>query len=181
MPTLFLICGLPGAGKTTLARRLGAEHRALRLTPDAWMARIVGDGWDEARRGKVEAVMAEIAERVLALGVDVVLDFGFWSRAEREEMRTRARAVGAAVDTRFLDPPLKTLQDRLDARNADLRATPSRSRPNRWPDGMAPSNARRPTRGTARLEHGDLPAAQSQPSRRGVVDRAPSPRYPAPP
>ncbi|WP_302061230.1 AAA family ATPase [Streptomyces sp. A3M-1-3] len=32
MSTLFITCGLPGSGKTTLARRLEQEQSALRLT-----------------------------------------------------------------------------------------------------------------------------------------------------
>ena len=32
--TMFLMVGLPGAGKTTRAEELAAVHRALRLTPD---------------------------------------------------------------------------------------------------------------------------------------------------
>lgn len=37
MPTLFLMCGLPGSGKTTLAKQLERERSALRLTPDEWL------------------------------------------------------------------------------------------------------------------------------------------------
>ena len=43
MATLFLICGLPGAGKTTLARQLEATHAALRLCPDEWIAPLLAD------------------------------------------------------------------------------------------------------------------------------------------
>lgn len=42
MATLHMMCGLPGAGKTTLARRLEREHRALRLTPDEWVTPLYG-------------------------------------------------------------------------------------------------------------------------------------------
>ena len=120
MPTLFLTCGLPGSGKTTLARAIEAERNALRLTPDEWMARIVGDGWDEARRAAVEAVMWDIGARVLSLGVDVVLDFGVWSRAERDAFRARAAALGAATRICFLDVARDELVRRLAARNAAL-------------------------------------------------------------
>ena len=43
MAILILLVGLPGAGKTTLARRLASEYSGLRLTPDEWMIPLFGD------------------------------------------------------------------------------------------------------------------------------------------
>jgi predicted kinase len=120
MPTLHLICGLPGAGKTTLARRLERDLPALRLAPDEWMARIVGDGYDEAKRAAVEAVQWEIAARALSLGVDVILENGFWSRSERDDYRSWAAAAGAETRVHFLDVPRDELLRRLARRNAAL-------------------------------------------------------------
>lgn len=97
MPTLHLICGLPGSGKSKLAKELEKEHPALRLTPDEWMARIVGDGYNEEKRAVIEAVQWEIAQRALRLGIDVILESGFWSRKEREEFRAKAKELGAAT------------------------------------------------------------------------------------
>ena len=42
MPTLFLTCGLPGSGKTTLAKRIEQERPALRLTADEWLFALFG-------------------------------------------------------------------------------------------------------------------------------------------
>ncbi|NEE15621.1 AAA family ATPase, partial [Streptomyces sp. SID7499] len=42
MTTLFLMVGLPGAGKTTRARQLAEEYGALRLTPDEWLLPLFG-------------------------------------------------------------------------------------------------------------------------------------------
>ena len=120
MPILHLICGLPGSGKTTLARRLERELPALRLTPDEWMARIVGDGYDDAKRAAVEAVQWEIAARALSLGVDVILENGFWLRRDRDDFRARAAALGAATKLHFLDVPRDELLRRLALRNAAL-------------------------------------------------------------
>ena len=120
MPTLFLICGLPGSGKTTLAKQLESERPALRLAPDEWMARIVGDGYDEARRAAVESVQWEPAQRALSLGVDVILESGFWSRNERNELRMRAAALGAKTKLYYLDVPLDELKRRITLRNAAL-------------------------------------------------------------
>lgn len=120
MATLHLVCGLPGSGKSTLARALERELPALRLTPDEWMARIVGDGFDESKRAAVEAAQWDIAARALALGVDVVLENGFWTRADRDDYRARASALGADVRLHYLDVPLEQLVRRLEARNANL-------------------------------------------------------------
>jgi predicted kinase len=38
--------GLPGAGKTTLAKQLEVEHKVLRLTPDEWIPILYGDALD---------------------------------------------------------------------------------------------------------------------------------------
>jgi predicted kinase len=120
MPTLFLLCSLPGSGKTTLARQLEREHPALRLTPDEWMGPLFGTGHDEAKRAIVEALQWDVSEKVLALGVSVVLDWGFWSRAERDDFRSRAAALGANAEVRFLDVPRDELSRRLAERNAEL-------------------------------------------------------------
>jgi predicted kinase len=124
MATLILICGLPGSGKTTLARRLERERPALRLTPDEWIARLFGPAPAspvlDAARDPVEAVQWEVAARALVLGVDVILDFGFWSRSEREHFRSQAEALGAGSELHFLDATREDLAARLAARNAEL-------------------------------------------------------------
>jgi len=120
MPVLHLVCGLPGSGKSSFAERLARDARALWLSPDVWMSRIVGDGYDEAKRAAVEAVQWDIAERALALGVDVILDNGFWSRAERDSCRARAHALGAETRLHYMDVPLAELHARLAARNRAL-------------------------------------------------------------
>ena len=121
--TLHLTCGLPCAGKTTLAREI-EQRGALRLTSDEWIIRLHGSdpvmARDEAIRGGIEVALLELAMRVLSLGVDVVLDFGVWSRSEREEMRGRAAFVGARSELHFVDAPLDVLIARVAARNAAL-------------------------------------------------------------
>jgi predicted kinase len=58
---VFLIVGLPGAGKTRRARELAAEHRALRLTPDEWMIPLSGESDADSKRDVLEGRLIRIA------------------------------------------------------------------------------------------------------------------------
>ena len=115
---LILICGLPGAGKTTLAKRLEHERHAVRLCPDEWKARLGVDFYDAGFRARLEACLLAFTENLLRLGQDVILEFGFWARSERDELRETARAMGAAVELHFLDVPLTELWRRVEQRNS---------------------------------------------------------------
>lgn len=119
-PTLFLLIGLPGAGKTTRARAIESKHSALRLTPDEWILALYGDELDDPRRdavrNPVEALQWQVAQRALSLGCNVVLDWGFWSRVERTAYRQRAEAFGARVRVIFLDATVDELWSRISRR-----------------------------------------------------------------
>jgi len=127
MATLFLTCGLPGAGKTTLAKRLEVEHAALRLTADEWIRELFGPATPppeilrgeapDERRAAVEALQWRLAAHALARGLDVVLDWGVWSRSERDDLRSRARAIGARCVVCYEDVPREELVRRIAARN----------------------------------------------------------------
>ena len=78
------------------------------------------DGHGDDERQRIKVVQWEIAERILVLGGDVVLDWGFWSRAERDDYRARAVALGARAVLRYLEASREELKRRLVARNAAL-------------------------------------------------------------
>jgi predicted kinase len=114
--------GLPFSGKTTLARKLEYECSALRLTTDEWHVRLFGqdalEPEHDARHSLIEAMLWNIASRALELGVNVILDFGFWAREEREDFRSRAKELGASSEVHFLDVSEEELLRRLDVRNS---------------------------------------------------------------
>ena len=114
----MLTCGLPGAGKTELARQLAADRRAVRLTGDEWLWAIGSTPWDASTQDKVESELWRLAQELLRLGVSVVLDFGLWARSERDEMRSAARGLGVGVELHYLDVPTHELWRRVEARNS---------------------------------------------------------------
>jgi len=99
---LFLVVGLPGAGKTTRSRQLAREHRALRLTPDSWMIPLFGDSDAGGKRDVLEGRLIWLAFEALRLDTSVVLDFGFWGRDERASLSWLARSMGADPQVVYL-------------------------------------------------------------------------------
>ncbi len=123
-PHVLLLCGLTGAGKSHLARQLEASLPALRFTVDEWMIALFGEHLPrpvhDERFATLEALTWDTARRTLALGVHVVLDYGFWRRATRQRTAALALEAGATPLVVHLDVPLGELERRLAARNATL-------------------------------------------------------------
>ena len=74
----------------------------------------------DAVRDPVEGALWDLAVQVLALGLDVILEYGFWSRREREDFRRRAAALGVRSELHFTAAPEEELLRRLANRNVQL-------------------------------------------------------------
>ena len=123
-PTLFVLIGLPGSGKTTRARELERERSALRLTPDEWMIPLFGESDADGRRDVLEGRFVWLARRALKMGVSVILDFGVWSKDERSALRFLAEQVGAKCELVYLHIDATEQQRRIDVRqNTDPEST----------------------------------------------------------
>ena len=121
MATLHLMVGLPCSGKTTKARKLEKEYNALLLSPDIWYQKLFGNNLKAADHDKnrdvIESIMWGYASRVLKLGVDVILDSGFCTKAEREKIRNLAINLGVNYKIHYLDVPVNELYRRIEKRN----------------------------------------------------------------
>jgi predicted kinase len=118
-PTLLIVSGLPGSGKTRLALKLAHERPGVRLCPDEWMAARGADIWDSDFRERVEQFQQTLVADLLRCGTTAIIEWGTWAREERERLRQVAQGHGAGTELIVLDPPLEALWRRLVERGQE--------------------------------------------------------------
>ena len=116
---LIIIAGLPGTGKSTLAKKLALRFQATIYSPDNWMDALGVNLWDNAVRDAVERLQWQQAQDILRLGGTAIIEWGTWARSERDILRTGARALGSAAELRFLDAEPAVLYARMSARGRE--------------------------------------------------------------
>ncbi len=123
MATLHLMHGFIGAGKTTYAKKLEKELKALRLNSDEWMLALYGNNPPAssftACEEKVRALQWEVAMRVLAQGGDVILDWGFWKLATRNEIRHKLAAQGVSYRFYAMQTDKEVMRERCRKRTEE--------------------------------------------------------------
>lgn len=95
---LILISGLPGSGKTTLARAFAAETNTLHLNSDL-IRRALGlmGHYGSEDKAAVYAALLERARASLSAGKDVVIDSTFYKESVRAPFRQLAADCATAL------------------------------------------------------------------------------------
>ena len=122
-PALTLICGMAAAGKSTLARKLGAGPGCVVLHEDEWLAALFGDRMTTLAdyRRYAERLHAVLDAHIVALlraGLRVVLDFPANTPEQRARLRGLAEMAGVSHALHVLDVPAERCWERLQARAA---------------------------------------------------------------
>jgi predicted kinase len=126
--TVYLLCGFVGSGKTTYAQHL-EKSGVVRLSVDEWVYERYGRhgvAYPEHEYPNHEAeARRELDARLIDLlrsGGSVVLDYGFWSRADRDRYKRLAEENGAKWRLLYFKVSEAVARDRLRQRNNRIDA-----------------------------------------------------------
>lgn len=125
---VIMMCGVCGSGKTTYAKKKEQEGY-IRLSIDEEMWKLYGrkgiDYPEEEYEKLSEQVEAALQKKLLSLiqqGKDVVIDFSFWSKENRNFYKELIRKAGAETELVYMKASKELLQKRLYKRNQVLNA-----------------------------------------------------------
>lgn len=120
MSIVYLLCGLPGTGKTTYAANLEKEG-AVRLTLDEELFKLFGrnlpDGTYPEFEKKTKIVLIDKLINYLKEDKSVILDWGFWKKEERDRITALVREHGGEPKLLYFKGNLDELANRVQGRD----------------------------------------------------------------
>ena len=124
-PTLHFFCGKAAAGKSTLAKRLAEENKAILISEDIWLSRLFPDEiktfQDYIKYSKrLKLVVAPVVQDMLRQGVSVVLDFPGNVPSYRNWMRSIYEEAEANHILHYIDKTDEECKVQLAKRNRAL-------------------------------------------------------------
>lgn len=123
MAEVYMLSGKIASGKTTYAKRLAKEKRAVILSVDeitlALFDEHIGDKHDEYVE-RCENYLFEKSVEIIETGINVVLDWGFWTRREREYAKDFYGKRGIGAEFYFIETDGKTWRKRVEKRNGEI-------------------------------------------------------------
>lgn len=131
MPTLHLIEGPVGAGKSTFAKSLAVRVNAPHIALDEWFAKLFSPDrpatdlmpWYIARKTRLLDHIWRHAQELMACGIAPVLELGLVQRQDREAFYLRAREAGVDLKIYLLQAPRDVRRERVMRRNVEQGPT----------------------------------------------------------
>lgn len=125
MAKVIMICGKICSGKSTYSEKLRKENKAVVLSVDeitlALFEQSVGEKHDEYV-AKLEKYLFEKSLDIVSVGVDVILDWGFWTKEERDFAREFYSSRDIRYEFHYIDVSDETWGRRLNKRNKEILA-----------------------------------------------------------
>lgn len=131
MPTIYLIEGPVGAGKSTFAASLASRVNGVHIALDEWFARLFSPDrpsaevmpWYIERKARLLDHVWNHAQAVLVCGVPPVLELGLVQRRSREEFYRRAQEERVELKVYLLEASRDVRRERVMRRNVEKGPT----------------------------------------------------------
>lgn len=125
MAKVIMMCGKICSGKSTYAQQLRGELNAAVLSVDEIMLAMFGQDIGEKHDEYVEKLEGYLFGKALeltAVGINVILDLGLWTKSERKAARDFFNSHKTENEIHYLDITDDQWQRRINKRNADIAA-----------------------------------------------------------
>jgi len=115
---VYLLCGLPGSGKTTYAKDL-EKGGAVRFTLDEQLFKRFGREYEghEEKQQQMKDVLWEVIKEKIHAGESIIVDFGFWKRVDRDDYKKLIEDNGGQWKLLYFKVDRSSLMKRLASRN----------------------------------------------------------------
>ena len=120
MAKVYLICGKLCCGKTTYSQKICAENDAVLLSVDEMTLTVFGQNCGEKHDEYVLNAKKYLLNRSLELidkNIKIVLDWGFWTRKEREFAKDFYKSRGIDCELHYIDISDDVCKARIEKRN----------------------------------------------------------------
>ena len=125
MAKIFLVCGKICCGKTTYSQKIYEENNAVLLSVDEITLGVLGGNLGENHDEYVEKVKRYLLKKsveIVKAGTSVVLDWGFWTKAEREKAKAFYLDNGIETEMHYLGISDEQWHRNIQKRNAEVLA-----------------------------------------------------------
>lgn len=119
MAKVIALCGKLCAGKTTLANQLRDELPAVVLNSDELTLAIPFE--HDVLYPIIKDYLLRKAVEIVRAGANVVLDFGFWSRADRDDAKAFFAQAGVELEWRYIAISDEDWRRNIESRNKQVR------------------------------------------------------------
>lgn len=124
MSKVYLICGRICSGKTTYSKKFCKENNAVLLSVDEIMLSLFdqccGPKLHMEYDRRIKGFLFDKSLEILETGVDVVLDWGFWTRNERNFAKNFYKSRNIECELHYIEVSDKTWENQLNKRNSEV-------------------------------------------------------------
>ena len=123
MAKVYMTCGKICSGKSTYSQKLRKEHKAVILSVDEITLALFGLDVGEKHDLYVERAENYLFEKSLEIiesGINVILDWGFWTKRERDFARKHYGDKKIECEFHYIDISDEEWARRLAKRNAAI-------------------------------------------------------------